>query len=702
LILCETYVDTALAQKTYLREVIYFMSNIKKGGEMNKKVTSTGYRGKKNHKYGKYLKKVFSCCALGAMLSGALVTAPAVQAKPELIVLKEVETDITNMSAGQEPISHELTIYDAMSRAIKYNREHRLKKMESALAMQQRDKSYFDFLPELTTSAGYTGRNNENASSSKSYSTGLESLEPSISEDRNLGTSDITLSWSALDFGLSYARSQQLGDRYFIAKEVERKTIQNIISDVRREWWNAISAQRLLSQIDPFVQRVEKALDDSRQIESLRLESPLVALAYQRSLVDMLRTLESLRERLNQAKHRLISLMGTSYGVNFVLIDSETRPDISTMAWDVETMEKIALLSRPELMQSRYEDRITAEETRIALLGLIPDLNLNAGYNWDSNSYLVNSSWFEFGAQISWNLMEAFKAPSAMRTAEAEEKVSEERRLAVAMTIMMQVHFSKVNYLQSVRQFEIEELALSVENRILKQITSASTTEKQGQQMLIREQLNQLLAEVRNNNAYAELQDSLGRIFVSLGIDTVPLNTESMTIAELSRYLKEGMDNWQTSSLKDANSINIYLPATPQSELTPLDAHQSAQQESTPPIDHESQPVVTSENDIAVEGLSTPPQATEVEEITEAVEINIEKAPVADENNDNAVQQSRVVFTGNGVNIRSTPDRNSKILARASIQESSFPVLEETEGWTKVAFGETTGWVSSDYIEVVQ
>lgn len=533
---------------------------------MNEKDRSTAHIGKKKHKSGKYLKKVFSCCALGALLFGGLLNTSTVQAGPELILLQEVEADIKNMSSGQEPMSREITIYDAMARAIKYNREHRLKKMESALAMQQRDKSYFDFLPELTASAGYNGRHKETASSSKSYATGLESLEPSISEDKDLGTSDLTLSWSALDFGLSYARSQQLGDRYFIAKEVERKTVQNIISDVRREWWNAISAQRLLSRIDPFVQRVEKALDDSRQIETLRLESPLVALTYQRSLIDILRTLESLRERLNRAKHRLISLMGTNYGENFVLIDSETRPDISTLSWDVETMEKVALLSRPELMQSRYEDRITAEETRIAVLGFLPDVSLNAGWNWNSNSYLVHNSWFEYGAQISWNLMDLFKAPSAKRTAETEEKVSKERRMAVAMTVMMQVHFAKVNYVQSQRQFEIEELALSVENRILKQLTSASATEKQGKQKLIRGQLNQLLAEVRNNNAYAELQDSLGRIFVSLGIDTAPLNTESMSVAELSRYLEQGMGNRQTSSLQDASSINIYLPAAPQSE----------------------------------------------------------------------------------------------------------------------------------------
>jgi len=473
----------------------------------------------------------------------------------EEIVLKEVEADLLNLSAGQELIVRPLTIYDAMARAIKYNRDYRLKKMQSALAIEKRDKSYLDFLPELTASAGYTSRSNESASSSESYRTGLESLEPSISEDKDRSAGDISLTWSALDFGLAYARSQQTANRYFISREAERKTVQNIISDVRREWWNALSAQRLLAKVDPFVKRVEEALIDSREIENQRLDSPLKALTYQRSLVDMLRTLERLRARLNRSKHRLTSLMGMSYNKKYILEDSEDRPDVSALAWDVAVMEEVALFSRPELMQTRYQDRITREDTRIAVLGLIPDINLNAGWNYDSNSYLVNSSWFDFGAKISWNMLELFKAPSTLRTAEAEEAVAKERRMAVAMTVLMQVHLAKANYLQSERQFKVEDSALSVQNRILKQIISAKTTQTKGKQTLIREQLNQLLAEIRYDNAYAELQNSFGRILVSLGIGSIPDNIESMTVAELSRSLAQNMENWDASSLQGAQSL---------------------------------------------------------------------------------------------------------------------------------------------------
>lgn len=527
---------------------------------MKETAHSRSQAGRGELSFSRYLKRTFYLAAGCLVLSSWSFYVP--ESMGEEIVVKTVESDLQNLSAGQEPVAHSITLYEAMARAIKYNSEHRLKKMQSALAMQQRDQSYLDFLPELTTSAGYRGRNNESASSSESYLTGQETLEPSISEDKERQIADITLTWSALDFGLSYARAKQYGDRYFIAKEAERKTIQNIISDVRRDWWNAVSAQRLLSRVDPFIKHVESALDDSHKIETQRLDSPLTALTYQRSLIDMLRTLERLRERLNRSKHRLTSLMGLTYREKFVLADSEKGPDISNLGWDVQLMEKIALLSRPELMQSRYEDRITMEETRVALLGLLPDINLNAGWNYDSNSYLVHDSWFAYGAQVSWNLMELFKAPSVMRTAETEEKVAQQQRVAVAMTVLMQVHFSKANYLQSERQFKVEVTALSVENRILEQVLSANAAQTEGRQTLIREQLNQLLAEVRHDNAYAELQNSFGRILVSIGMDSIPENIDSMTVEDLATHLSRNMTNWQTSALQEISSLPSYTPET--------------------------------------------------------------------------------------------------------------------------------------------
>ena len=53
-------------------------------------------------------------------------------------------------------------------------------------------------------------------------------------------------------------------------------------------------------------------------------------------------------------------------------------------------MEEIALLSRPELMESRYQKRISSKDTRAAMLALIPSLKFNAAYGYTDNDYLLN------------------------------------------------------------------------------------------------------------------------------------------------------------------------------------------------------------------------------------------------------------------------------------------------------------------------
>lgn len=56
-----------------------------------------------------------------------------------------------------------------------------------------------------------------------------------------------------------------------------------------------------------------------------------------------------------------------------------------------------------------YQKRISAAETRTALLRLLPNLNLTAGSYYDSSDYLLNQDWVSAGAQVSWNLLNVFR-----------------------------------------------------------------------------------------------------------------------------------------------------------------------------------------------------------------------------------------------------------------------------------------------------
>ena len=463
--------------------------------------------------------------------------------------MKRASEDMDILSHEQEAPTHPVTLYEAMARAIRYNRERRVKVLETALSQHQFDLSQFDMLPKLTTQAGYTGRNPGPASYSESIKTGNVSLEPSKSQDADRRVSDVTFTWNILDFGLSYIRANQQANRHLIALEKERKAVQILISDVRRAWWEALSAQRLLKDIAPLEKRVLQALEVSRTVETKRLKNPLEALDHQRSLLQTLRTLQALKQDFSGIKARLATLMGLSKPGNLVLADPAFTSPLPRIHWELDTMERAALVLRPELNQAQYQQDISRQDVHAALLGVLPNVSLNAGLNWDSNSYLIDNSWLSYGTQISWNLFNVLRAPEALKAAEAKQDIAREQRLAISMVTLMQVHLALADHMDARTFYTLSRDYLQVQTRILKQV-QARAGNTQGQAKLIQEELNFIVSQVRRDKAYAKVQDSFGRLLISMGIDPVPAQGNLGDIDALARGIKEHEAAWLEKDLK--------------------------------------------------------------------------------------------------------------------------------------------------------
>lgn len=304
---------------------------------------------------------------LALVVSGCAVTSDPIERS---VSEQRARTDLQNMYKDQEPLSGPLTLHQAMARAVKYNLEGRLKIMEEALAKRQLDLASFDMLPRMALDAGYVGRNNVNASSSQSVETGTQSLEPSTSQDRDREVADLTMVWNVLDFGVSYISAKQAGDQRLIVQERRRKVINTIVQDVRSAYWRAMAAERLLKQIDSLMARVEAARDNSQSMSEQRIGDPVQALGYQRSLIQATRQLEEQRRALSLAKTELATLINLPLGTELTLAtqDEYAIPELKV---DLARLEQEALASRPELREQDYQTRITAAETRKAMLRLL-------------------------------------------------------------------------------------------------------------------------------------------------------------------------------------------------------------------------------------------------------------------------------------------------------------------------------------------
>ncbi|NVK42952.1 MAG: TolC family protein [Oceanospirillaceae bacterium] len=486
-------------------------------------------------------RKLFSISLLTLAVSGCAVTSEPI----DLSVSEErAKSDLLKMFKDQQPLSAPLTLHEAMARAIKYNLEGRLKIMEEALARRQLDLASFDMLPRMALEAGYVGRDNVSASSSESVKTGTESLEPSTSQDRDRDVADLTMVWNVLDFGVSYVSAKQQADQRLIVQERRRKVVHTIVQDVRSAYWRALAADRLLQQIDNLMARVDKARADSQQLSSRRIGDPVEALGYQRALIEATRQLEAQRRALSLAKTELATLINLPIGTDFSLAATEGY-EIPQLGIKLERLEEVALTNRPELREQDYQARISAAETRKAMLRLLPGLEFSAGGHYDSNSFLVNQSWADYGVKVTWNLFNVISGPAAIDVAKAGEAVAEARRQAMSMAILAQVHVANANFNEAARQFETSQQLSRIDQQIAEQMRNRHRAQAIGELELIQAELNALQADLRRDLAYAELRNSYGQLFASTGLDPLPETLPSTGLDDIAQALADSETRWQ-------------------------------------------------------------------------------------------------------------------------------------------------------------
>lgn len=483
-----------------------------------------------------------------AVPGASLLVLSACAIQPEPFSADEtrsrVAADRVAMFAGQEPLSGAMTLHEAMARAIKYNLEARLRTMEQAFAQQQLDLARFDLLPRMAADAGYVGRDNVSAASSESIITRRQSLEPSTSQDRDRRVADLNVVWNVLDFGVSWIGAKQQADRSLIAAERRRKVLHNIIQDVRSAYWRAVAAERLLGRIDRLTRRIEQAQANSTQIGASGVGDPVEALSYRRTLLDMVRQLEAQRRELALARTELATLVNLPPGTPIRLAGAGSQPAPARIVADVARMEELALANRPELREEDYQARISRNEARKALLSLLPGLQLSGGAHGDSNSFLVNNNWADYGLKVTWNLVRLLSGPAAVAAAEAGEDVAIARRQALSMAVLAQVHVARANYADAARQYRTVAQIEALDRQIFGQVQNRASTGATGDLVALQAELTAIQSSLRKDLAYGDLRNAFGRVYVTLGADPLPEVLEGGDVAAVARALAATEAAW--------------------------------------------------------------------------------------------------------------------------------------------------------------
>jgi hypothetical protein len=372
-----------------------------------------------------------------------------------------------------------------------------------------------------------------------------ETLEASTSQDTEHLVSDLRVSWNLLDFGVSYYQAKQEADRFLITGNNRKKAFIDLIQQARSAYWRALAAQRLKLPVRDVLDEAFVAYEEvSQGIEERIYPSMLQAMQTKKELFVLMGDLELLESELEQSLILLANFINVPSSTVIVLVEPDDLPDLPNLELDVARLEMTALMNSSEVTIEAYNARIEHAETRKALLRLLPGIELGDSQNRDSNDFLFNNDWNEASVRVSWNLLRLASTRQTLRSSSLRNELQTQRRLAANMAVVTRLNLALHQYDSQLNQMHRARQLQEIDTDIAELTRNAVSTDSDGQVNLVKTQAEAITAELTFLLSYAQVQEAYGTVIVSLGLNPLPLNYNSQTVAELSEALEVTNNQW--------------------------------------------------------------------------------------------------------------------------------------------------------------
>ena len=473
--------------------------------------------------------------------------------RPDPITPKEhaerAQQDFDQLTKRYVPVNGPLTLAEAIARALKYNYDAELARVEQTLQEQQLDLAWAQMLPRLAAQAGYTWRSNDNAAKSISELTHQTSLDYSYSTTRDDDTAGLEFSWNLLDVGVGYFQARQQAYRALIAVERRRRVIDNIVKGVQDAFWKAGIAERLLPRLDPLMAEAQHMLEASREGMRRGLQPKAQALQFQQNVLQVIGQLRHMRTDLVTSLVRLDTLINVPVDSPMTLsMPSEAqlrRPDGS----DTIRLEQAGLDYRPELREAAYQEKIDRQDIYKEIIKMLPGVSLLAGLNYDSNKLLYNRTWADVGVRATYNLVNLIEGPQAIRAAETAVDVTKARRLALAVAVITQINLSYQQFMAAIDDLQIATQIDDVERQLAEVTASATEAEAQTEADKVRQALSSMAADYDRGRALGDVYTALATLYTDVGIDLVPPDVDVTNLDDLTKKVEVAIRAWENGEL---------------------------------------------------------------------------------------------------------------------------------------------------------
>lgn len=434
------------------------------------------------------------------------------------------DTDMQNMYASSPTkFDKPLDMYMVMALALKYNYTARMIRYQENLV--KAGQGGFSALPEIVSNAGYINTNYSDTSP------------------------DLKVAWNLLDLSTTYVLNTDPALQPGIAAEESRKVTQNILQEARVLYWKALTAQRLLPVLDDTIEHITLDVDEmNARAKEMAVDGqnpPTEELVRKRKYMEAVKKLSALKRDLEIAHDRLASLMGLHPQTQFSLAGKEygnfALPEIKS---DLAKLEWLALTNRPEM---RVHDLMTSNDN---LHFIIANFRDNQGINYASDPNAYNKEWCNQAKEVTMSVYE--NNPNNGLTLE------ELRRQRMTSLILNQVYIGWARYMSALEDFQIAmEIAGTSEN-IAEDITSANGSHAEKSLL---EAARALSDETKASMAYVDLQDSLGALYSTIGMDAISQEAINSEPSQIALMLRNIMEQWREGDWTvDSAGLDMDIP----------------------------------------------------------------------------------------------------------------------------------------------
>ena len=419
------------------------------------------------------------------------------------------DSDMQNMYA-QTPtkIKKPIDMYMAIALALKYNYTGRVIRYQESLL--KAGKSAYSHLPEIASNAGYINTNYSDTSP------------------------DLKVAWNLLDISTLYYMNHDQLFKQNVSVEISRKVIQNIMQEARVLYWKAITAQRLLPVIDSTIEYMTLEVDEMNAIAKDLAKNGEVPstedLVKKRKYMEAVQKLSDLKRDMETAHERLASIMGLHPATEFTLVGKEYGNfALPEMKSELGKLEWLALTNRPEL---KVHDLLTTSDN---LQIIIDNFRNDDAGSYMNNQLAYNKKWCHAANQTAMTVYEQVNDTN-------EQTLATLRRQRMTSLILNQVYIAWARYTSATEDYQIAmEIAGTSEN-IAEDITATKGTKASKSKL---EAARAIADETKASLAYVDLQDSLGALYATIGLDAVPYYMLNESPATIALNLRATLEKWR-------------------------------------------------------------------------------------------------------------------------------------------------------------